>query len=249
MVPSWEIKTRDNIFASTDKYLLSTTLRHLLESTETAGDLGQKSSLSSTLNRLKDLPEEIISLVWEFMPLTVVRCLISVQTSARLMKQLSPVRQWNGVFLLHGSLTVFLRRLHGETYICGLRNTYQQYGHKSNDCQQVSIEMPVVAVSPITGLFGLIGIRCLMKDGGECYLGSPLLNTEHTRCMNIRSPDTTQPLFLNLEGDVRTFAVPFQGCFSKTDQFRRVSRSAPSDGLTPKLRASETASLGRPAAY
>lgn len=249
MIPSLEIKTEDNIFASTDKYLLSMALRHLLETTETTGDLGRTSSLSSTLNRLKNLPEEIISLIWEFMPLTVVRCLISVQASARLMKQLSPVRQWSGVLLLHGLLNVFLRRLNGETYLCGLRNTYQQYGHKSDDCQQVWIGMPVVAVSPVIGLLGLVGIRCLMKDGRECYLGSPILNTEHARCMIITSPDITQPFFLSLEGDVRTSNVPFQGRVSKTDQFRRVSRSASSDGLTPKLRASETTSLGNLAAH
>lgn len=203
MMPSSNMEVAGNVYASTNKYLLSEALQRLAKTT-----CQDHTSLSTTLHRLRELPEEILFLIWEFLPLTVIRRLISLQTSLNVMEQMTPIREWSGVFLLHGSITFFFRRLQGETYLCGLRNTYQQYGHKSDDYQHVLIEVPVVAVSSIVGLFGIKGIRYLMRDGNKGYIGSSIRNPENTRCVNITSPNTAEPLFLRLDGDVRSYLVP-----------------------------------------
>ena len=213
MVPLLDVEVKGNIYASSNTYFLSEALQRFCR--PTYKHPAQKSNLFHDLNQLGALPEEIISLVWEYLSPTVVRCLLSLQTSMDLIERVSPIRQWSATFLLHGSMTVFFRHLHGETYICGLNNTYQQYGYKSHDCQQVQIEMPVVAVSAIIGLFGLKGIQYLMKDGTEGYIGPPIRRIGYTRCMNILSHNLAEPLFLRVEGDVRTPTVLSECVFQR----------------------------------
>lgn len=207
MLPSLDMVITGNLHASSNKYFLSEAL-HCFHNSDYQE---QESNLLSTLNRLRYLPEEIVFLIWKYMPSSVAKCLISLQTSVKLIERVSPTRQCSTVFLLHGTITVFLRQLHGVTYICGLRNAYQQFGHKSHESQQVQIMMPVVAVSIILDIFGLTGIQYLMKDGTKGCIGAPNWQAIYARCMNITSHNSAEPFFLRLEGDVRTPILVFLG--------------------------------------
>lgn len=201
LLPSLHTKVDGNIHALSNKFFLSEALRELCGSSRDG--LRQGPKLFNLLNRLRKLPEEIILPILESLPLTIVRCLISLQATVKLMSEASLTPQWTGVLLLHGQLTIFFRPLFGEHYVCGLHNVYQQFGHRSEDYQKVQIESPVVAVSPIIGIFGVRGIEYLMKNGKSGYLGYQIRNCDHTRRIHISSHNTVNPFFLKVEGDVR----------------------------------------------
>lgn len=201
LLPSLNTKTTGNVHALSNKFLLSEAVRQLCEASH--DDLREAPKLFNTLDRLRKLPEEIILLILESLPLTIVKCLISLQATVKLIGEASVSGHWTGVLLLHGQLNIFFRPLFGENYVCGLHNTYQQFGRRSEDNQQVQIESPVVAISSIIGLYGVMGIEYLMKNGKRGYIGYPISNFDQTRRIHITSQNTANPFFLKVEGDVR----------------------------------------------
>lgn len=201
LLPSLHTMTSGNIHGLSNDSVLSVGLKHLCESHD---DLRQGSELFNSLDRLRKLPEEITLMILKSLPLTIVRCLISMQATVKLMNEASLTRHRTGVILLHGTLTAFFRPLFGDNYISGIQDAYQLFGHRGEDYQQVKIESPVVAVSSIVGLFGVRGIEYLMRNGNKGYFGYPNGRCEHTRRTHITSRNNADPRFLKLEGDVKS---------------------------------------------
>lgn len=198
--------------------------------------------LSAFLRRVKNLPFELTSMIWEFLSPCVTRCLLSVRALNLLLQQIVPIPVSSDTVYFHGDITFYTRRVLGGSYICGIRSdsTGQLFGFENQYSQRISISTPVTAVIFIVGLYGLQGIKYYLKDGGKGSVGVVTTMKPCIGCTSIISP-RSYPLCLNLECVVSSSALPPE---THPDKITRGSKSAASAVKHQSPQFLETTSYG-----
>lgn len=188
-----------------------------LGSESTAASL-EKANVSSSnltlidlLNEIRRrLPNELISRIWTFLQPCLARSLFSIIAAApkRFLEKTAPlVAPQRGVFSVEGTITAYFIRMHGEDYLCGIRNnsTGQLCGYESKNSCHVSIQSPVIAVSFNVGLYGLRRLGFHSQGGSCAWIGAGRRKegTENVGWTGILRSRTTNISCLEVQWDVR----------------------------------------------
>lgn len=119
----------------------------------------------------RQLPAEIISLIWEFLPPGNSRSLLSLKglKTDQLLQQITPLKTpERSIIRLNGTVSAYMARLHGRMYICGIRRHRRLYGYESRQSSEISITKGVATVFFNFGLHGLRWIQLYDMDNNDC---------------------------------------------------------------------------------
>lgn len=117
----------------------------------------KKTTLYELLERSQNLPTELIAIIWDFIAPCTIRCLLSLSATENTWPDCSSGAR-SGTISLHGNIAVYRTCVLGGTYICGIRQGNNIYGHESS----VSLNVPVPSfATAFVFRIGIYGLRSI----------------------------------------------------------------------------------------
>ncbi|KAE8146107.1 hypothetical protein BDV25DRAFT_170046 [Aspergillus avenaceus] len=161
-------------------------------------DNRHRTTLIKLIDNVKNLPPELICIVWEFIPPSAVRCLLSLCVAKTVWPAIDRTPA-SATIQLCGDICLYLTSTLDGTYISGICIGSRLYGYRSNWCLRRSISSPVAAITFTLGLYGLQQIDFLSKATASITKSSKATSQQF---LGIIYSQSVQPPWIELEWDV-----------------------------------------------
>lgn len=176
------------------------TLSQAIQNLLTENPVRQSNFIEKLIAGVGRLPSDVTAIIWDFIPPSTVRCLLSLWATKDELENLHTTVK-RATFILHKSLVVYHTAVLGGTYICGLSHDGKHYGDKSNRFVLITVPQTIAAIALIYGAYGLREV--------EFYTEKQLLSASRIdsavrtgEYLGIIRPPKARPLSLDIEWDV-----------------------------------------------
>ncbi|KAE8146819.1 hypothetical protein BDV25DRAFT_143352 [Aspergillus avenaceus] len=150
---------------------------------------------------MKNLPQEIIDMIWELIPPCAIRRLLSSRVIEEFWPTMHPTPGSTVVQMCSGNIIIYSTYVLDGFYISGIRIDDKLYGYQNDDTPlTLTIPSPLAALLVTYGQYGMRTIEVL-SEPTECLPKSS--NTKTQEFLSIIHP-RSQPFRVQLTWDVTT---------------------------------------------
>ncbi|KAL4887995.1 hypothetical protein BDV59DRAFT_189550 [Aspergillus ambiguus] len=160
----------------------------------------ESNSFRDLITRVASLPLELSAIIWDMIPPSAVRCLLSLCAKKDDWVDQPVAAGGKAIDLCEGNLVVYSATVLDGSYICGFRQGDTLYGHESNRYVRVAIPRAIAALTLLYGTYGLreISFRTEKQPYSAGEIG---LTRGGSAYLSIIYPSNEQPLSLYIEWD------------------------------------------------
>jgi hypothetical protein len=192
---------------STVPNTLTRGLESLVRRLESSWRDGSPLSLSTLLERMLELPREIMIMIWEHLEPCAIRSLLVIESGSvqEVIKQRNPtaITQQAGTCRLERIMAFHFRSIKGARYLSGCGNSNQFMGH-IGELEQILLPRQINAVKLVIGPFGIRRLQFQAQDWKSEWVGDGGYSSGPVWTAKVSSQESIQLLELTWDVSIPT---------------------------------------------